>query len=382
MDYARMAAMSLLFIMFMAFISSAQEEAHDCTSLKGLGDRTKNLPPVSQRDMIFACADIEESIKNLDQLDKDFLFMRASNLSLDALKNIATETSPPKKYGEFIPANKLKRLKQLVDAYFEVPKGADTAKGQSASRPEPGQKVATAPRPPESTSESRTYTEPSTGMKFVFIKGGCYQMGDTFGDGYYTEMPVHEVCVDDFYIGQYEVTQGQWQAVMGNNPSNFKNCGSNCPVEQVSWNDVQEYVNRLNSRSGENKYRLPTEAEWEYAARSGGKSEKYSGGNDVDSVSWDYVNSDDMTHQVGTKSPNGLGIYNMSGNVWEWVQDWSGDYSSGSQDNPRGPSSGTVRVIRGGSWSNDAWSTRSAFRGADVPDSRDGNLGFRLARTK
>ena len=142
-----------------------------------------------------------------------------------------------------------------------------------------------APRRVWEAVTGKSYTDPTTGMEFVFVKGGCYQMGDTFGDGYSDEKPVHEVCVDDFYIGKYEVTQAQWEKVMGNNPSYFKNC-DNCPVEQVSWNDIQEFINRLNSKAGGNKYRLPTEAEWEYAARSGEKREKYSGGDDCDSVGW------------------------------------------------------------------------------------------------
>ncbi|MBF0328761.1 MAG: formylglycine-generating enzyme family protein [Nitrospirae bacterium] len=225
----------------------------------------------------------------------------------------------------------------------------------------------------------------ATGMELVFVKGGCYQMGcgSWTSECYDDEKPVHEVCVDDYYIGKYEVTQGQWQAVMGNNPSHFKNCGDNCPVENVSWNDVQEFISRLNSRSGGGKYRLPTEAEWEYAARSGGKSEKYSGGNDVDSVAWYSSNSGSKTHQVGTKAPNGLGIYDMSGNVWEWVQDWKADnyYSNSPRNNPTGPSSGSYRVYRGGSWDDNAGFVRSALRNFDNPGYRYGFLGIRLART-
>ncbi|TAN41392.1 MAG: hypothetical protein EPN22_15435 [Nitrospirae bacterium] len=242
--------------------------------------------------------------------------------------------------------------------------------------------------------------DPSTGIEMVLVKGGCYQMGDTFGDGDSDEKPVHEVCVDDFYIGKFEVTQGQWQAVMGNNPSNFKNCGDNCPVENVSWNDAQEFISRLNEKVPLSKggtrglYRLPTEAEWEYAARSGGKREKYAGGDDVDSVAWYNGNSgggffsSGKTQPVGTKAPNGLGIYDMSGNVWEWVQDWKGSYSSGSQNNPTGPSSGKARVIRGGGVSMhfDEWYTRTSHRHGYDPADPYGiggsYLGFRLVRTR
>lgn len=203
-------------------------------------------------------------------------------------------------------------------------------------------------------------------------------MGDTFGDGSSDEKPVHEVCVDDLYMGKYEVTQKQWQDIMGNNPSYFKNC-DNCPVEQVSWNDIQEYINKLNSKTGK-KYRLPTEAEWEYAARSGGKNEKYSGGNDLDSVAWYSNNSGSKTHPVGQKQPNGLGLYDMSGNVWERVQDWydSGYYKNSPKNNPRGPDSGRYRALRGGSGNNRPRYARAAVRDRNSPDDRDYYSGFRL----
>jgi len=148
-------------------------------------------------------------------------------------------------------------------------------------------------------------------------------MGDTFGDGKKDEKPSHKVCVNDFYLGIYEVTQGQWEKVMGNNPSSFKK-GNNYPVERVSWEDVQQFIHRLNSQTGR-KYRLPTEAEWEYAARSGGKQEKYAGTNqegELKEYAWFTANSDFQTHPVGQKRPNGLGIYDMIGNVSEWCADW------------------------------------------------------------
>ncbi len=228
-----------------------------------------------------------------------------------------------------------------------------------------------------------SYTDPSTGMEFVFVKGGCYQMGDTFGDGASDEKPVHEVCVNDFYMGKYEVTQGQWKAVMGNNPSYFKDCGDNCPVESVSWNDIQEFISKLNNKTGKN-YKLPTEAEWEYAARSGGKSEKYSGGNDIDSVAWYGSNSGNKTHPVGQKAANGLGLYDMSGNVWQWVQDWYDGryYNNSPRNNPAGPNSGQYRALRGGSWFNVAGGSRTANRISLNPDFRDNSYGFRLARTQ
>lgn len=215
----------------------------------------------------------------------------------------------------------------------------------------------------------------------VFVKGGCFQMGDTFGDGDSDEKPVHEVCVDDFYMAETEVTQKQWKDVMGDNPSMFKNC-DDCPVEQVSWDDIQGYISKLNSKTG-NNYRLPTEAEWEYAARSGGKNEKYAGSSDINSVAWYESNSGSKTHPVKQKSPNGLGLYDMSGNVWEWVQDWYDDnyYKNSPKDNPKGASSGRARVLRGGSWGNSPKYSRSALRSWDNPVNRLYNCGFRLART-
>jgi len=234
--------------------------------------------------------------------------------------------------------------------------------------------------------------DPVTGMMFIEVKGACFQMGDNFGDGDNDEKPAHEVCVRDFYMGKYEVTQAQWRVVMGNNPSSFSNCGAACPVETVSWNDVQEFIRILNQKTGE-KYRLPTEAEWEYAARSGGKNEKWAGTSserDLSEYAWYEYNSDKRTHLVGQKKPNSLGLYDMSGNVKEWCSDWyvGGYYrNSDNKYNSQGPSgsafgSGEVRVQRGGSWTSDVTGLRTARRGAGVPSYRDGNsLGFRLAKS-
>jgi sulfatase modifying factor 1 len=231
----------------------------------------------------------------------------------------------------------------------------------------------------------------ATGIEMVYVKGGCYKMGNTFGDGWPDEKPVHEVCLDDFYIGKYEVTQGQWKSIMGNNPSHFKDCGDKCPVDSVSWVDAQGFIDILNSKSGGSNYRLPTEAEYEYAERSGGKSERYSGGNDVDSVSWYGATSGHEPdtfgtqgpHPVGTKAPNGLGIHDMSGNVWELTNDWYGDnyYSSSPRNNPAGPSSGVERVKRGGCASGSSQNSKVSRRGQVEPDYRGMSEGFRLYRT-
>jgi formylglycine-generating enzyme required for sulfatase activity len=214
--------------------------------------------------------------------------------------------------------------------------------------------------------------------EMVDVKGGCFQMGDTFGDGGSDEKPVHEVCLSRFRIGKYEVTQGQWQKIMGNNPSHFSSCGDDCPVEQVSWDDVQLFIERLNSRTGR-RFRLPTEAEWEYAARSGGKAEKYSGSDKPDAVAWYSGNSGSKTHPVGQKQPNKLGIYDMSGNVWEWVSDWYGGYSGSRQQDPVGASLGSNRVFRGGSWYSGVGYARASYRTFDYQTYSLNNIGFRLA---
>ena len=233
-----------------------------------------------------------------------------------------------------------------------------------------------------SSEVENSFKDPYTGIEFVFIKGGCFEMGDTFGDGEADEKPVHEVCIDDFYLGKYEVTQGQWEKVMDNNPSYFE--GRDNPIEQVSWDNVKEYIDRLNSQSGR-KYRLPREAEWEYAARSGGKKEKFSGTSqegELVQYAWYGSNSGSVTHRVGQKKPNGLDLYDMSGNVWEWCADWYDEYSyykNSPKNNPRGPRSGSYRVLRGGSFDKDPRLVRVTTRLRDSPENRYNiSFGFRL----
>ena len=211
--------------------------------------------------------------------------------------------------------------------------------------------------------------------EMIFVEGGTFQMGSSSGES--DEKPVHSVTLSGFNIGKYEMTQAQWKAVMGSNPSNFSGC-DNCPVENVSWNDVQQYISKLNSQTGKN-YRLPTEAEWEFSAR-GGKSSKgytYSGSNDLNAVAWNTDNSGSKTHSIGGKQANELGIYDMSGNVWEWCSDWYGNYNSYSETNPTGASSGQFRVLRCGSWNDYANYCRTAIRNWNLPDGRI-NYGFRL----
>jgi formylglycine-generating enzyme required for sulfatase activity len=219
-------------------------------------------------------------------------------------------------------------------------------------------------------------------IDMVAVRGGTFTMGCTAEQGSDCnddEKPAHTVTVSDFYIGKYEVTQAQWVAVMGSNPSYHK--GDNLPVGYVCWDDIQEFIRKLNSLTGKT-YRLPTEAEWEFAARGGNKSAgyKYSGSNNIDNVAWYKNNSDDKTHAVGSKSPNELGIYDMTGNVYEWCRDWYDEnyYSSSPQTNPKGANSGSACVLRGGSWSLNAQNCRVSYRDCYPPSTRDIDGGFRL----
>ena len=251
-------------------------------------------------------------------------------------------------------------------------------------------------------------------VEMVYVPGGSFQMGNpdsSVGDS--DERPVHTVTVSGFYMGKHEVTQGQWQAVMGSNPSSFR--GTNLPVESVSWYDAVEFCNALSvaesltpyytinknqtdpnntssydtykwlvtTNTSAAGYRLPTEAQWEYAAKGGNGSPgnyTYSGSNTAADVAWYSGNSGSTTHTVGTKAANGLGIYDMSGNVWEWCWDWYGSYSNTAQTDPVGASSGSFRVERGGGWGRSAGIVRSADRYGSGPNGRVNFIGFRLVR--
>lgn len=264
-------------------------------------------------------------------------------------------------------------------------------------------------------AQGRNFTEKVNGVEFemVYVKGGTFRMGATEeqgSDARDDEKPVHEVTLSDYYIGKFEVTQGLWTAVMGSNPSYFKK-GDNYPVELVSWDDIQTFLTKLNQLTGKT-YVLPTEAQWEYAARSGigsstrvyvwcgggaiafsgsvsgssgsGEATKYSGSDDIDEVAWYWDNSavdgSRSTHPVGQKQPNALGLYDMSGNVWEWCSDWyaSNYYSNSLQMNPTGPSTGSHRVLRGGSWNFDARYCRVSIRSDGSPGYCDNYDGFRV----
>ena len=224
--------------------------------------------------------------------------------------------------------------------------------------------------------------EIANSIEMVRVQGGTFLMGATEeqGNDYHDdEIPAHNVAVGDFYIGKYAVTQRLWTEIMGANPSEFRG-DDNLPVENVSWHDAHAFILALNGKTG-GKYRLPTEAEWEYAARGGRSSRgyRYSGSNNIDDVAWCVDNSDWKTHPVGAKLPNELGIYDMSGNVWEWVSDRYGAYGDVKQVDPAGPRSGPYRVFRGGSWRYVAHGCRVSGRYYNLPGYRYNIMGFRLA---
>ena len=229
-------------------------------------------------------------------------------------------------------------------------------------------------------ADKQTFTVNGVSFTMLFVEGGGFVMGATSeqgSDADSDEKPTHSVTLSDFSIGETEVTQELWQAVMGSNPSYFK--GAQYPVERVSWEDCQEFVKKLNQLTGKN-FRLPTEAEWEYAARGGNKSKgyKYAGSNTLGNVAWYTDNSSSRTHPVKQKQANELGIYDMSGNVWEWCQDWYGCYSSSHQTNPKGVSFGYDRVFRGGGWIYAAVDCSVSNRHHWLPSDRAFHLGLRL----
>ena len=229
------------------------------------------------------------------------------------------------------------------------------------------------------TNETMTFEANGVSFTMIPVEGGTFTMGATseMKNPDDDEQPTHPVTLSSYYIGETEVTQALWKAVMGSNPSYFK--GDDHPVERVSWNDCQTFISKLNALTGK-KFRLPTEAEWEFAARGGNQSRhtQYSGSSRIDDVAWYCSNCGDTTHPVKTKQPNELGIYDMTGNVWEWCQDWYGSYSSYAQTNPTGTSSGSERVGRGGSYCSIPKACCSSSRIYDPPKDSSGAEGLRL----
>ena len=230
---------------------------------------------------------------------------------------------------------------------------------------------------------AETYTVNGISFTMIPVQGGTFMMGasDDDPEAYDNEKPAHQVSLSSYYIGQMEVTQLMWLAVMGTNPSNFTG-DLYRPVEKVSWNDCQTFIAKLNEMTGM-QFRLPTEAEWEFAARGGNLSKgyRYAGSNTIEDVAWYAYFADYMTHPVGQKAPNELGLYDMSGNVSEWCQDWFDTYSADAQIDPTGPPSGSNRVNRGGSWSINlgSWLGRVTGRSNRSQSTSTDYIGLRLA---
>ncbi len=235
----------------------------------------------------------------------------------------------------------------------------------------------TTKKPPTTVSQTQPkFVASAPEIEMVKIPSGSFMMGSENGSK--DEKPAHRVNISkSFYMGKYEVTQAQWKSVMGNNPSSASNCGGNCPVNIVSWDDVQGFIRKLNDLQKKYKYRLPTEAEWEYACRAGTTGD-YAG--DLDSMAWYFLNAGGETHPVGQKSPNDFGLYDMHGNVAEWCEDRYGNYSSETVTDPTGAAEGSFRVYRGGGWYANGGFLRSANRNSIESTHSSGDLGFRLIR--
>lgn len=231
------------------------------------------------------------------------------------------------------------------------------------------------------STPSKEWKDPATGMEFVWVPKGCFQMGDTFSDRESEEKPVHEVCLDGFWLGKFTVTQKHWVQVMGANPSTSPK-GDDYPVDSVTWQEAKAFVTRLNAQGKDGiRFRLPTEAEWEYACRSGGKAEMFAGGSKLDPLGWYAENSGGAAHPVGQKSPNGLGLYDMSGNVFQWTEDMyeKTAYAHHARNNPL-HTTGWGRVSRGGYWGGVVSCARCSFRCYMSDRCKAVSTGLRLVR--
>lgn len=234
---------------------------------------------------------------------------------------------------------------------------------------------------PTANADSLQFDVKGVKFKMIKVEGGTFEMKETVSAGFLglsSEERVQTTTLSDYFIGETQVTQALWQAVMGSNPSKFK--GDNLPVERVSWNDCQDFIRKLNSLTGQT-FRLPTEAEWEFAARGGNKTHgyKYSGSNILKDVAWYSDNSENKTHDVAAKQPNELGLYDMSGNVWEWCKDWYGEYENGTKKDPQGSLTGYKCVCRGGGWTGGSCSCSLEKRSQDYSHQLYSSLGLRLA---
>ncbi|MCB0838685.1 MAG: SUMF1/EgtB/PvdO family nonheme iron enzyme [Bacteroidetes bacterium] len=330
-------------------------------------------------------ASLADTLRDYQAYARKFLRGKYINQALEKIESLeekeAYETAEKRGWIALVRfINQYPDSQYVAKAEEEIQRLTQKQKEPEVEKVEPKIVIKEERKKPESKNQ-----KPLKGpIEMVFVEGGTFMMGSE--EGYEREKPVHKVKLSSFYIGKYPVTQKQWEEVMGDNPSNFKDC-PDCPVEQVSWNEAHKFIEKINQKYSGLNYRLLTEAEWEFAARGGNKSGNYlySGSKNLDEVGWYYQNANKKTHPVGQKKPNELGIYDMSGNVWEWCSDWyGGDYYQTCFDiglvvNPIGPEKGDIRVIRGGSWYDDSHFCRSSDRLSDGPDDRIDVVGFRLA---
>ncbi|MGL5981500.1 MAG: SUMF1/EgtB/PvdO family nonheme iron enzyme, partial [Phocaeicola sp.] len=311
--------------------------------------------------------------------DKDYRDL-GSSVMLQRIIGLLADAELATLYSLFILAFAKQELSAVSHRLFLLDRPTGLGKKRVGARKSNAANKATSAS--TSASENLTFTVMGLSFELIRVEGGTFQMGATpeqGDDAYDDEIPVHSVTLSSYALGKYPVTQALWEAVMGDNPSYDKQ-GGNYPVEYVSWNDCQAFIKKLNSLTGKT-FSLPTEAQWEFAARGGVKSQgfKYAGSHNLDEVGWYLDNSGDEIHPVGEKRPNELGLFDMSGHVWEWCLDWYGDYSSASLTNPAGPSSGDYRVLRGGSYWSNARCCQSSNRFIDNVDFRCNNFGLRLA---
>jgi len=320
-------------------------------------------------------------VKRLQAGVDNVVYLKPGNYKLDFISTEFSEVKENQKYSlsAEIKCDYLEvYLKDKEEAKRKAEEEARRIAEEKRKAEEEARRIAEEKRQAEERGE---FTIEGVAFKMIHVEGGTFMMGANEGDSeaFDREKPTHQVTLSSYSIGETAVTQALWKAVMDNNPSRFK--GADRPVENVSWDDCQEFIRKLNEKTNR-KFRLPTEAEWEFAARGGNKSKgyKYAGSNDIDSVAWYDGNSGGKTHPVAQKQPNELGLYDMSGNVWEWCQDWYGEYSNNNQTNSTGPKSGSFRVLRGGSWYFSARICRVSYRYYNAPDNRDSYLGLRLAQ--
>lgn len=353
--------------LFTYFLLSALQESGGCISLGKLSDQVTKM--VSRRSIV--------------ENDKGQTPTVRSSSTSSGWRNWMFANSAAKRYETLASTTNAVTQKQTEKAKLQ-PAPVDRKARSEQTATTNTQQLVQKDTPSNATisGESRkVITVGNVSFTMIRVDGGTFTMGATSeqgSDANNDEKPAHQVTLSPYYIGETEVTQALWEAVMGSNPSYFN--GARRPVEEVSWDDCQDFIRKLNQKTGQN-FRLPTEAEWEYAARGGNKSRgfKYAGSNTIGDVAWYTDNSGSTTHDVKTKQANELGLYDMSGNVWEWCQDWKGGYSSSAQTNPTGPSSGSYRVSRGGGWSSSARFCRVSYRSSFTPGFRNFNLGLRLA---